>query len=72
MPIDRLRCRSPAAPGPVSTAWPATSIRPVCILSRPAISISRVDLPLPDGPTSAATPPGSSMQSGKEIGERPG
>src|SRR5271165_1502628 len=43
--------------------WPSTRISPELIDSRPAMVLSRVDLPQPDGPTSTRKPPLSSVRS---------
>src|SRR5580700_6995047 len=45
------------------TTWPPIRISPELIDSRPAIVLSRVDLPQPDGPTSTRKPPCSSEMS---------
>src|SRR5580704_18861544 len=42
---------------------PSTRISPAVIDSRPAIVLSNVDLPQPDGPTSTRKPPLSSVRS---------
>src|SRR5271166_1888990 len=43
--------------------WPSMRISPELIDSRPAIVLSSVDLPQPDGPTSTRKPPLSSARS---------
>src|ERR1700721_1813492 len=45
------------------TTWPPIRISPELIDSRPAIVLSRVDLPHPDGPTRTRKPPCSSEMS---------
>ena len=39
--------------------WPPMRISPPVTVSRPAIRRSRVDLPQPDGPSSATNSPGA-------------
>src|SRR5271163_2819737 len=43
--------------------WPSTRISPELIASRPAMVLSRVDFPQPEGPTSTRNPPLSSVRS---------
>src|SRR6476661_4756100 len=45
------------------TTWPPILISPELIDSRPAIVLSKVDLPQPDGPTRTRKPPFSSEMS---------
>src|SRR5690348_12086745 len=45
------------------TTWPPIRISPEVIDSRPAIVLSSVDLPQPEGPTSTRNPPFSSEMS---------
>src|SRR5882757_11504201 len=57
MAMSRLEgCRS-------LMARPSTRISPEVIVSRPAMVLSKVDLPQPDGPTSTRKPPLSSSTS---------
>ena len=52
MPIDAPRSRASASsPSPVQVGCHPRLIRPDVGRSRPAIAMSSVDLPLPDGPT---------------------
>src|SRR5262245_42693802 len=57
MPIwsRRSRARASSSSGPRS--WPATSTRPEVARSRPPAIIIRLDLPAPEGPTTAAISP---------------
>src|SRR5205823_3401463 len=51
MPILRPRKRASASSPSGSSALPATTTEPVSARSNPAMTISKVDLPEPDGPT---------------------
>src|SRR5919201_3905607 len=44
------------------TVRPLIRISPEVMLSRPAMVLSRVDLPQPDGPTSTRNPPSSTAR----------
>ena len=45
------------------TSSPPISIDPASMSSSPAIALSKVDLPQPDGPSSTAKSPGSTTRS---------
>ena len=62
MPISRPRSRaSPSSSRPVRS-WPATTTRPALGRSSPAMTISSVDLPLPEGPTRPSEVAGGDRQ----------
>ena len=44
--------------GSGATSWPSSSTLPVCAWAKPAISLSRVVFPQPDGPRKAKNSPG--------------
>ena len=45
------------------TGWPKTSTRPAAGTSSPVMAASRVDLPLPEGPSTAVMPPRGTARS---------
>ncbi len=61
MPIFARRYRAEAASPSRSTRTPATVTVPESGRSRPAIRLSSVDLPLPDGPRIATASPGRTV-----------
>ena len=62
MPTLRPRKRASVSSLSVPNASPATTTEPVSARSNPAVTMSRVDLPEPDGPTSAVTVPGGAVK----------
>ena len=62
MPIRRPRNRASASSPILWMGSPSTKISPAFGRSSPAIVISSVDLPLPDGPTSPTVSPGLNGQ----------
>ena len=62
MPIWRRRNRATPVSLSLSTRSPATVTVPLVGRSRPAMRLSSVDLPLPDGPMTATASPGASSR----------
>ncbi len=62
----------PTSSGGSTTALPPTSIDPLVGSSRPATSLSSVDLPQPEGPTTAMNSPSPISRSiGRSVGTSP-
>src|SRR5215467_4091516 len=57
MPTLRPRNRASASSSRAPSSWPATTTVPESGRSRPAMTISRVDFPEPDGPTMPTASP---------------
>ena len=63
MPTVSPRQRASASSPIVSRRWPATVTVPAVGRSMPAIRFVTVDLPLPDGPTTATISPAAIVRS---------
>ena len=71
IPTRRRRNRATPVSLSRSTRSPATVTAPLVGLSRPAMRLSSVDFPLPDGPMTATASPGASSRLTPSTAGRP-